>query len=413
MRASILKLIIATWIGLGLMFAPLATYAQSTVIRTLKSGFWEGGVRANAQGKASYCYLLGQKSNDEFTIQIYWNRQGFHLLIYSKNWTLDKGHKFQGRVSIDRKFSELVDASVFDSESIDYLFGFDNNAIAAFKSGSRITMEGPAGQRTFRLNGTRKALDVLQACANEYLTPNEGPTKNLGTAETNTEVPDYNKGIRAYKAKDYRLALNEFRPLASSGNAKAQNRLGIMYAKGEGVDKDYELSANWFRKAADQGHVNAKANLKQILSRISAETGQTDTTVDIPSNGNPVVPSFADELVTRALDIIAGTEDGSLEDAYNLVDKAADLGDRRGQWMAGRMAISGVGTDANRTTGLARILVAAEAGHPEALTYMGLHYLQDGNAATDETGMAYLERAADQGHAPAISALVFFEQEAN
>jgi TPR repeat protein len=141
-----------------------------------------------------------------------------------------------------------------------------------------------------------------------------------------------------------------------------------------------------------------------------AQTGTLVGTPSLPSNGKP---SFTDALVKRALNILAEVEDGSLEDAYNLLDKAADLGDRRGQWMAGRMTIAGVGTGSNRTKGLARILAAAEAGEPEALTYMGLQYLQDGNATTDETGMAYLQRAADQGHAAAISALVFFREEAN
>ena len=485
MRRFIYRFLLVVCICPILMYFPQVANAQSTVIRNLKSGFWKGAVKANAQGQASYCYLLGQKSNEEFNIQLYWNRKGFHVLIYSKNWSLIEGEEFQGRVKIDRKFNELVDASVFDSESIDYLFGHNNKAIDAFQSGSRITMEGPAGERTFQLNGTRKAIDVLVDCADEYLAPDEEPDM----AQEESVAPDYDVGMKAYKAEDYQAALNEFIPLAEQGHAMAQNRMGIMYVRGEGVAVDDLTALIWFHKAAaqllaaaqantgvmyenamgtekndieaeywyrkaskqgnaraqnnlgvmyrdgtvvkqskaeairlfglaaKQGHEKAQKNLQDMLAGggvVSPEkTEQTETAVVVPNGENSKKPTFAGELVTRALNILAGVEGGSLEDAYALVSDAANLGDRRGQWMAGRMALAGVGAAADRTTGLARILAAAEAGHPEALTYMGLQYLQDGEDATDETGMAYLERAADQDHAAAISALLFFEQEVN
>jgi len=44
----------------------------------------------------------------------------------------------------------------------------------------------------------------------------------------------------------------------------AQGKLGLIYAKGLGVEKDLRKAAQWFTKAAQQGDVNAKANL-QIL----------------------------------------------------------------------------------------------------------------------------------------------------
>ena len=488
MRRFIYKFLLVACICPIFMYFPQAVNAQSTVIRTLKSGFWEGAVKANAQGEASYCFLLGRKSNEEFTIQLYWNRKGFHVLIYNEDWSLIEGEEFKGRVRIDKKFNKMIDAIVFDSESIDYMFGFNNKAIEAFQSGSRITLEGPAGERTFRLMGTRKAVDVLVNCADEYLAPDEEPDM----AQEEPTAPDYDVGVKAYNAEDYQAALNEFIPLAEQGNADAQNRMGMMYAMGKGVAVDNETALIWFRKAseqrlapaqtnigimyangmgtekndieaeywyrkaakqgnsraqnnlgvmyrdgtvvtqsnaeairlfelaADQGHEKAQKNLEDMLAVAGAvspenteETEQTETAVVVPNGENSEKPTFAGELVTRALNILAEVKEGSLEDAYALVSDAADLGDRRGQWMAGRMALAGVGAAADRTIGLARILAAAEAGHPEALTYMGLQYLQDGEDATDETGLAYLERAAGQSHAAAISALLFFEQEAN
>ena len=45
---------------------------------------------------------------------------------------------------------------------------------------------------------------------------------------------DFDKGMTAYRSGDYQAALAEWRPLAESGHAAAQNNLGFMYAKGHG-----------------------------------------------------------------------------------------------------------------------------------------------------------------------------------
>ena len=44
-------------------------------------------------------------------------------------------------------------------------------------------------------------------------------------------------------------------------NAKAQYDLGVMYYKGEGVEKDDKKAFKWFTKSAEQGNANAQYNL--------------------------------------------------------------------------------------------------------------------------------------------------------
>ncbi len=67
--------------------------------------------------------------------------------------------------------------------------------------------------------------------------------------------------MNAYKAKDYRTALNEWIPLAEQGHALAQNNLGFMYTKGMGVTANYAKALYYYRKAADQGLASAQFNL--------------------------------------------------------------------------------------------------------------------------------------------------------
>ena len=53
----------------------------------------------------------------------------------------------------------------------------------------------------------------------------------------------------------------EIKAKAEGGDAKAQNRLGICYGTGKGVEKDYVEAVKWFRKAAEQNFASAQGNL--------------------------------------------------------------------------------------------------------------------------------------------------------
>ena len=74
-------------------------------------------------------------------------------------------------------------------------------------------------------------------------------------------VADFKDGIDAYQKGDYKIAFNEWKPLADQGHTSAQYNLGLMYANGRGVLKDYKQAAKWYQKAADQGDADAQYNL--------------------------------------------------------------------------------------------------------------------------------------------------------
>ena len=72
---------------------------------------------------------------------------------------------------------------------------------------------------------------------------------------------DFDDGLAAYAVGDYSAALDEWRPLAHSGDADAQYRLGLMFERGLGVDVDMEQSVRWYLAAAEQGQPRAQNNL--------------------------------------------------------------------------------------------------------------------------------------------------------
>jgi TPR repeat protein len=66
-------------------------------------------------------------------------------------------------------------------------------------------------------------------------------------------------GMVAYNGGDYMPAVRLFRPLAQAGNAKAQNVMGVMYRKGEGVARNSAKAFMWFSLAANKGDPRRKS----------------------------------------------------------------------------------------------------------------------------------------------------------
>jgi len=50
-------------------------------------------------------------------------------------------------------------------------------------------------------------------------------------------------------------------PLAESGSAVAQHRIGVMYVLGQGVEKDSAKAVEWYAKAAEQGQAESQHGL--------------------------------------------------------------------------------------------------------------------------------------------------------
>jgi TPR repeat protein len=77
-------------------------------------------------------------------------------------------------------------------------------------------------------------------------------------------------GMVAYNRGDYVPAIKLFRPMAQAGNTKAQNLMGVMYHKGEGVARNSAKAFMWFSLAAKKGDTQAKTNLQQVTKEMSS-----------------------------------------------------------------------------------------------------------------------------------------------
>jgi len=75
----------------------------------------------------------------------------------------------------------------------------------------------------------------------------------LGSAEF-AESADFDKGLKAARAGDYKTALRELKPLADQGHSIAQGLLGDMYYSGYGVAQNYTTAMMWYLRSATQGN---------------------------------------------------------------------------------------------------------------------------------------------------------------
>ena len=71
----------------------------------------------------------------------------------------------------------------------------------------------------------------------------------------------FDMGLRAFAAGDFKAALAQWIPLAEQGHVIAQNNVGVMYAKGNGVIENDNTAVEWLTLAAEQGFAEAQASV--------------------------------------------------------------------------------------------------------------------------------------------------------
>ena len=71
----------------------------------------------------------------------------------------------------------------------------------------------------------------------------------------------FDEGDRAFRNGDFARALAEFLPAAASGDANAQEMIGVIHALGLGVPADRGAAFTWYLRAAERGHAGAQSGV--------------------------------------------------------------------------------------------------------------------------------------------------------
>ncbi|WP_242123066.1 SPOR domain-containing protein [Sphingobium sp. Sx8-8] len=132
---------------------------------------------------------------------------------------------------------------------------------------------------------------------------------------------DVKAGVDAWQQGDYAKAVAVWQPLAQAGDPDAQFNMGQAYKLGRGVRTDAGAAIEWYRKAAAQGHSRAEDNLGLLMFQQGDRAGAL-----------PYLQRAADRGEPRA-QYIVGTAlfNGDLAPknwvrAYALMTRASDSG---------------------------------------------------------------------------------------
>jgi len=164
----------------------------------------------------------------------------------------------------------------------------------------------------------------------------------------------YEDALLAYNKGDFATAFRLYRSLAEKGNPYAQEALGRMYARGEGVQRDPVEASNWFSKANDQ--INA----------------------------------------------LGAYNRGDFTTAMRVFRPLADQGQALGEYLIGLMYANAQGVPENYSEALKWLQKAAEQGEPKAQFSVGLIYFKGlGIPRNYAEASKWYRRSADQGNATA------------
>lgn len=207
-------------------------------------------------------------------------------------------------------------------------------------------------------------------------------------------------------AKNPARAIELYRKAAKSGNAAAQNSLGLLYYQGRGAPQDYVEAAGWFRKAAELGNPLAQYNLASMYRdafgvardmpeamrwfRKSAEQGDAD----------------AQESLGRIyFDGLGAAQDYA--EAMRWFRKAAEQGNAQAQFALGWAYDFGNGVKPDVAEATKWYLAAARQGHAAGETKMG-HIYYSGTPWTKKDhseALRWYRSAAEHGDQRALVTL--------
>ena len=117
----------------------------------------------------------------------------------------------------------------------------------------------------FDIKGASEDYDEAIQIARDYLKEHIKKQLSLGKQipkpEDGIGFMSHKEALKAYRAKDYDTALSIWNEQAQLKNDQAMANLGLMYLKGEGVDKDFFKAKEWFEKGSSYGNDSANYNL--------------------------------------------------------------------------------------------------------------------------------------------------------
>lgn len=181
----------------------------------------------------------------------------------------------------------------------------------------------------------------------------------------------------AYNKNDFDTAFRLFHALAERGDMRAQNAIGRMYARGEGVARDTDEAKKWFSLATVQDRALTAYNTGDFAAA---------------KRGFEPLAEKGHILAEYILGLMYANGQGvpqSYPDAMKWHLKAAEQGEAKAQFSVGVMYFKGLRVAQNRAEAFKWYRRAADQGDPTAQFNLGAMYAK-GETVTADPVTAYM-----------------------
>lgn len=236
---------------------------------------------------------------------------------------------------------------------------------------------------------TRKAVVMLLLLGGMFCQAQETPDvkKALITAQMQMQ-----KSSRSYNPE---TGIASYNLLATQGNAKAMNALGLIYSKGMSVPIDDALGIQWFEKAGEAGYTKAWYNLG-VLFRESDPAKAIPYFEKAAKAGIPVAYAAWGRLVMKGNGVL---QDYSL--AMNIYKQGAENGNAYCNYMQGYLYYKGFGCTQDYNQAIEQFEIAAQKNNAWAMYMLGLCYRNGYGLPIDlEKAKVWLTKSAAMGVKP-------------
>jgi len=208
------------------------------------------------------------------------------------------------------------------------------------------------------------------------------------------------EGKSAYDRRDFAKALQIWLPLAEGGDAEAQDRVALLFEKGEGVPKEEAKAVVWFRKSAEQGNADAEANLGGMYflgsGGLPRDMAQALIWMRKAADQGNVQMQDALGSYYSAASLIGGKTDP--DQAIYWWTKAAENGSAPSMRRLGTAYSAGQLVPKNEAVAISWFQKAADKGDAAAEMTLGVAYAQGSGVPKDpKLALVWLQKASDQG----------------
>ena len=197
---------------------------------------------------------------------------------------------------------------------------------------------------------------------------------------------------------NYELAVFWYTRSAEQGNARAQFKLGLMYANGKGVEQDDTQAVYWYEKSAKQSNADAQCNLGWMYRNGKGVEQDDEQAVFWYEKAAEQGEAYAQRNLGWMYLNGKGVEQDD-EQAVYWYEKAAEQGEAYAQNNLGFMYQNGRGVEQDDTQAVYWYEKSVEQGNVLAQRNLGWMY-QNGRGVEqdDEQAIYWYKKAAEQGN---------------